>query len=184
MAQEASNRTGIAIASSMWRWGGWVPSFAITATARQLLVQFSGDDDVVEGVLYSVGVGLLMGGFGLFLTWLAYAIWQAMPSQRFSRMEPALTEAWRSLSPPRPPGTYFAGDRYNVSLNPKNVASIRTVVRKLDRQRIPHPGINGPASHWFVYFGRLIGEAKAGALKAAKALWREMQDEGVKSENP
>ena len=181
MAQEASNRTGIAIASSMWRWGGWVPSFAIAATARQLLVQFSGDD-VVEGVLYSVGVGLLVGGFCLFLTWLAYAIWQVMPSQRFSRMEPALTEARRDLFAPRPPGFYNVGDRYHVSLNPKNLASIRAVVRKLDRQRILHPGVNGPVSHWFVYLGRLIGESKAGALKAARSLWREMQDEGMTSE--
>ena len=180
MAQEASNRTGIAIASSMWRWGGWVPGFAIAAAARQLLVQFSGDD-VVEGVLYSVGVGLLVGGFCLFLTWLAYAIWQAMPSQRLSRMGPALTEAKRSLSVRRPPGYYRFGERYYVSQNPKNISSIREVVRKLDRLRIPHPGVNGSASHWFVYLGRLIGESKARALKAARSLWREMQDEGVTS---
>ena len=158
-----------------------MPSFAITAAARQLLVQFSGDD-VVEGVLYSVGVGLLVGGFGLFLTWLAYIIWQALPAQIFCKMESALTEARRSLSAPRPPGNYFVGDRYYVSQNPKNVPSIREVIRKLDRLRIPHPGVSGSASHWFVYLGRLIGESKAGALKMARSLWREMQDEGMTSE--
>ena len=168
-------------ARTVWILGGWVVGTAIGAGGWRLIVR-SGGDGVVMGIVDAAGVALLTAGAGIFLTWLAHCIWWSMPSQRFSRMEPALTEARRDLFAPRPPGYYNVGDRYYVSLNPKNVASIRAVVRKLDRQRIPHPGINGPVSHWFVYLGRLIGESKAGALEAAKALWREMQDEGMTSE--
>ena len=81
MAQEASDRTGINIARTIWRWGGWLVSVAITVGARQLILS-SGGPETSGVILEAVGAALLVAGGGMALMWLGHLVWSACPRQR------------------------------------------------------------------------------------------------------
>ena len=64
VARETTDHTHITVAGHLWRWCGWALGFAITAAGRELLIEFSGDD-MVAGIINSVGAGALTGGKGI-----------------------------------------------------------------------------------------------------------------------
>ena len=168
MAQQASDRTGIIIASRMWEWGGWVPSIALAAGANHLISRSVGVG-VMGVVLQSVGVGLLTGGVCLCLLWLAYTAWKAMPSQRFSRMEKNLAVALSYFNP-------ASMKRSSPDLmRAEDGSSARMIIRQLDKLKVQHPGMDGKGSDWSIYLKRIIGEARAGALPEARLVWGQMR---------
>ena len=164
MVQEASDRTGIAIARSIWRWGGWVPGGTLAAAARQLLVQ-SGGGAMVDGALQAVGAALLVGGVSVILIWVGYTCWKISPSQRLKLLEKDLIRVrndlriWRNMD----------------EVRMEDTSSARTIIRKLDRLKIPRPPISERGSIWYVYINRIIGEASAGAIGESRLVWREMR---------
>ena len=162
MERPTQERTALAVARQLWRWGGWILSFAIGAAAKQLLAR-SGGSEVVEAIIEAAGAFLLTGGISLFLTWTAYHMWQILPPQRFRRLEEGLIIAYNQL--------------HSHGQKPEDISEIRSAIRRLDKFQIPHPGMQGRALDWLTFLRRLIGEARAGAVKEARLVWSQIKEQ-------
>lgn len=166
MDQTTQERTALVIAREVWGWGGWALGVTLAAAARQLLVQ-SGGDEMVEGVFQAVGAALLAAGCCVIAIWLVYACRKRSPAQQLKLLGDDLVRAsndlrrWREM------------DEVKV----EETSSVRTIIRKLDKLRIPHPPMRELGSVWYAYIRRIIGEANAGAIDEARLVWREMQEE-------
>ena len=163
MERPTQERTALVVARQLWHWGGWIPSFAIGVAAKQLLAR-AGGSEVVEATIEAAGVFLLTGGICLFLTWSAYHMWRHSAPQRFRRLEEGLIIADNQL--------------HSYGRNPEDISGIRFVIRSLDKLRIPHPGAEGQAKDWQMFLGRIVGEARAGAVKEARLVWSQIKRQG------
>ena len=165
MDQSTQDRTALVIARQLWGWGGWALGVTLAAAARQLLVQSVGDV-IVEGVLQAIGAALLAGGICVIVIWLVYTFWKISPSQKLRLMRRELVCAKNEL------GVWLDRD----TVRAEDSSSIRTLIRNLDRIKVPHPSMGERGSIWYAYITRIIGEADAGAIDEARLVWREMQD--------
>ena len=74
MAQKDSDHIRIVvIAAIIWRWGGWGLGPAIAAGAKQLFIEFAGNE-MMDGIIRSVALALLVGSLCLSLTWIIFII--------------------------------------------------------------------------------------------------------------
>lgn len=166
MESPAQERTALVVARQLWRWGGWILSFAISAAARQLLAR-SGGPEATAAAIEASGAFLLTGGICLLITWFIYMCWINSPTQRFRRIVQELIVA--------------DNDLYGHQRNPEDISNIRLIIRRLDKLRIPHPGAQGELMDWKTFLSRIIGEATAGDVKEAKLVWPHIRQQ---KENP
>ena len=174
MAQEASGRTGITIARTIWRWGGWLVSFAITVGARQLILS-SGGPEASAVILKSVGVALLVLGVGIALIWLGYLVWSVRPRQRLRAQADLIDAAMNALEsdhPERENPDYVGPPTATASLTK---SLLHQTIHALDKLAVPHPPFRSSVNPWLVFLSRVSAAARVGDMSWAKSIWPEME---------
>ena len=176
MAQEASDRTGINIARTVWRWGGWLVSVAITVGARQLILS-SGGPEASGVILKSVGTALLVVGGGMALMWLGHLVWGTCPSQRLRARADLIDATMKALESDHPgrENPECKGPQTKTASLTKSL--LHQTIHALDKLAVPHPQFGSAVNPWLVFLSRLSAAARVGDLNWAKSIWPEMEKE-------
>ena len=157
----------------MGRLSKWIWNAVVGAVNCWSIVGFgdawlSGDAVVFGSHLVSSALAMqtyaaLAFGAAIFLVMMNWSwVDTKRPSRRFRRLEEELATTRR-----------IALVRDDDSA--RNSARIRAIVRELDKLKIEHPDLDAPPRIWRTYLMRLSGEARAGALREARTVWRDMQ---------
>ena len=176
MRQETSDRTGITIARTIWRWGGWLVGVALTVGARQLLLNSAGPE-MAGVILEAVAAALLAAGSGIVLLWLGYLVWVTRARQQFrarANLIDATIDALESDHPERENLEYEGPPTRTAS---KTKSLLHQTIHVLDRLKVEHPPFAYDVNRWLIFLSRLLAASRMGDLNRAKNIWLEMEAE-------
>ena len=170
------DRTGISVARTIWRWGGWLVSAAITVGARQLILN-SGGPETSGVILQSVGAALLIVGVGVALMWLGYIVWRVFPRQRLRARADLIDATMKALESDHPEreNPEYLGPPTTTSSPTKSL--LHQSIHALDKIAVPHPPFGGAVNSWLIFLSRLSAATRVGDLGWAKSIWPEMERE-------
>lgn len=146
---------------ALWRWCGWLPNL-LFAILGGWLRRSDVVGEVTLAILIATGNAIFYTSIVCFLVWIGYFILELTPGQRLKRLVPIID-----------PLAYWIG--FNSSPPWKFNTKVRSLARKLDKLKIPHPEIKDDPNNWKQFLRILLAEAEVANIKRARQVFTELK---------